>query len=200
MARPRGRRKTWARFIGLHHWMLRSPAWKTLAPNAKALLLHVWERHNGMNNGTISYAVREAEEIGLSKDAAARAFEILIDRGFLVVTRQSAFSVKTRAARLWRLTAEPCGDERATKNFMTWTGSAEGRTGETVKSKKQSLGRDAQSHERDRSGENERKLPLTVSTARLWDGQMTSQQSHQRDTSNIPGGSGNAERARRPTS
>jgi hypothetical protein len=43
MSRQR-RDKGYQCFIGLQHYMLRSPAWKTLRPNAKALLLDIWQR------------------------------------------------------------------------------------------------------------------------------------------------------------
>jgi hypothetical protein len=70
--RRRKPRESYERFVALPHYMLRSPAWKTLPADAKALLIAVWERHNGMNNGEISYSVREAKEIGLSKSVTAR--------------------------------------------------------------------------------------------------------------------------------
>lgn len=141
---PRGRSMSAGRFVLLPHWLLRSAAWMTLSPDAKALLLHVWQRHNGANNGEISYAVREAAAIGLSKDRTARAFAALIERGFLVCTRASAFTVKTRDARLWRITAEPCGNElRGTKDFMFWTPNS--RAHATVKPRTQSHPCDAQS-------------------------------------------------------
>jgi hypothetical protein len=41
------------RFVALQHWMLRSPAWRALSPNGKAVLIHLWERNNGTNNGQI---------------------------------------------------------------------------------------------------------------------------------------------------
>src|SRR6266568_5114699 len=66
------------RWIRLPHHLLRCPAWVTMSPRAKALLLHLWERHNGVNNGEISYSIREADEIGISSSAAARALRELI--------------------------------------------------------------------------------------------------------------------------
>jgi hypothetical protein len=173
------------RYVGLHHYMLRSPAWKMLDPNAKAVLIDIWQRHNGTNNGWISYSVREAQEIGLSKDQAARALQTLQDRGFLICTRASAFSVKTRAARLWRTTAEPSDNgQLATKDFMRWSPalmpSHEANT-HAPKFKTQSHQRDAQSHPRDCGAELETKEPLTVAYS-------GTAQSHQRDTSGIPGG------------
>jgi hypothetical protein len=179
------------RFIALNHYMLKSPAWKTLPPNAKALLLSVWERHNGSNNGQISYSVREAEEIGLSKDQAGRAIEELIERGFIVCTRASAFSVKTRAARLWRLTAEASTGHPATKDFMRWVqpGVKAGvNPTRGPKSKTQSHQRDVQSHQRDCGLEIEIIEPLTVAPARLSAPISIPSQSHQRDTYILPGG------------
>ncbi|HLJ20094.1 MAG TPA: hypothetical protein VKU84_07845, partial [Stellaceae bacterium] len=151
------------RYVALQHWMLNHPAWKALSPDAKALLIEVWLRHNGTNNGTISYAVREAEVIGLSRNMAARAFAELVSRGFLVCTRASAFTVKTRAARLWRLTAErsgPTGSDPATKEFMTMQPHSPAHG--TVKSRTQSHQRDVQSHQRDCEPFRATKLPLTV--------------------------------------
>jgi hypothetical protein len=110
------------RFVGLPHYLLRSVAWLALSPNGKAVLLHIWVRHNGANNGQIVYAVREAAEIGLSRTVAARALDELVELGFLRITRQSAFSLKTKEAREWRLTAEPTDGHAATKDFMRWSG------------------------------------------------------------------------------
>jgi hypothetical protein len=184
----RGSRKDgFQRFVQLNHWMLKSPAWKTLPPNAKAVLLHMWQRNNGTNNGYISYAVREAEEIGVSRSAAARAIEECIDRGFLVCTRDSAFNVKTRAAfdndgtqaesraRLWRLTAERANGQPATKDFMMWS-----------QKKAQSHQRDAQSRQQDAAAPNAIKEPIAVPPAGLRPPKAASVQSLERDISNIP--------------
>ena len=141
MKRARGKSKG-ERHVRLRHWMLRSPAWRALSPNGKAVLLHVWERHNGVNNGQIVYAVREAAEIGVSRSAAGRALTEAIELGFLKVTRYSAFRVKTKEAREFTLTAEPIGDEPASKDFMRWT---------PPKFKTQSQKRVSQSLQRDTS-------------------------------------------------
>lgn len=111
------------RFVRLDFYLLKSPAWLTLSPPAKALYVEVCTRYNGINNGTISYSVREAGAIGLSRSAAARAFDELQERGFLSVARDASFNLKTREARLWRLTAFPAFGNDATKDFMRWTGS-----------------------------------------------------------------------------
>jgi hypothetical protein len=178
------------RFVMLPHWMLKCPAWRTLSPNAKAVLLHLWERHNGTNNGEITYGVREAEDIDLSKDQVSRALSELVGRGFLRIVRNSAFSVKTKEARLWALTAERIGDKPATKDFMYWSGpqprSRKRDRGHAGKSETRSHQRDTQSHQRDRAAGNETILPVSVALARLSEPKSIPSRSHQRDTSNIP--------------
>jgi hypothetical protein len=175
MAKPnkKGRRIT-ERFIALPHYMTGCPAFLTLSPDAKALLIDVWRRHNGTNNGEISYSVREAEGIGLSKSRTARAFGDLMERGFLKVRRASSFTVKTKAARTWEITSERCGDTPPTKDFMRWNAPKKNRT--------QSHQRDTQSHQRDRERLDETILPVSVPPAGPSGHDQTVPQSHQRDT------------------
>ncbi|WP_430437987.1 hypothetical protein [Oceanibaculum nanhaiense] len=185
------------RFVQLPHYMLRSAAWGNLSPNAKALLIAVWQRHNGSNNGEIAFAVRDASSIGLSKDVAARAFTELQDRGFLKLRRASSFTLKSKVARLWEVTAEPAGASRnipATKDFMRWQPSSlEG----DEKSETRSHQRDAQSYQRDSKRPDEIKLLTSVAPARPSETNNTVSQSHQRDTYILP--CGIAEAAARTT-
>lgn len=108
------------RYVGLPHYLLDSPAFKTLPGDAVKLLIYIWKRHNGVNNGEISFGVREAVEIGISKTVAARMFAILRERGFLAVVRDGGFNVGDRKARTWRLTAEPYRGQQGSKEFMRW--------------------------------------------------------------------------------
>jgi hypothetical protein len=162
--------------------MLKSPAWLTLSPNAKALLIDVWRRHNGVNNGEISYSVREAAAIGLGHSAAARAFDELIERGFLRVSRESSFTFKMKKARTWILTAEKHNGEPRTRDFMRWSEKS------SQKCKTQSHQEDTQSQQRDREGICARKLPTLVPPEGPSGAIDGAAQSHQRDTYIIPGG------------
>jgi hypothetical protein len=109
------------RFIRLPHYLVKSPAWRTMPDGAKALLIEVWLRHNGVNNGEISFGCGEAGKLlGCSTPKAWRMFKILIERSFLIVVRDACFDTKNKAARTWRITAEKCGDKPATKDFMKW--------------------------------------------------------------------------------
>ena len=110
-----------ARHIRIYHWMLNSPAWKSLSLKARCLLLEVWQRHNGQNNGEIAYSVREgAKAMAVGKDTVSALFRELEDRGFLNVGTRGSFHWKGGMATTWKLTMEPCGDDRATKEFMSW--------------------------------------------------------------------------------
>jgi hypothetical protein len=133
------------RWVQLPHHLLKCPAWVTMSPLSKALLLHLWARHNGVNNGEISYSTREAAEIGISSSAAARGLNELIARGFLKVTREARFTTKTRLARTWTITAERVGEERSTKDYMRWSPPPEQRESRT-----RCRSRDTQCHQRDR--------------------------------------------------
>jgi hypothetical protein len=188
MAKKRKRSKSgdYERFVALPHYMLKAPVWKTLPPDAKALLIEVWMRHNGMNNGEISYSVREAQAIGLSRSTAGRMFIILEERGFLEITRNATFSLKTKEARLWRLTMEPCNGERASRAFMRWT--RESATSKPSKSRTQSHRGDAQSRAGNYEPNDATKLSTSVSSQGPSVVNPTDSQSLPRDTYIIPGG------------
>lgn len=91
-------------FTQLLHHMQRSEAWQSLSPRARAVFLEIQARFNGTNNGLIPLSCREASELcNISKDTASRAFNDLIDRGFIRLARDASFATK-RISRLWRLT------------------------------------------------------------------------------------------------
>lgn len=117
----KGRSVGRGRHVRLYHWMLDSVAWKNLSPGACALLIAVWKRYNGNNNGCIPFSVREAAtEINVSKNIPSKLFQELIEKGFLKVVRNSNFDLKVRRSREWKLTAVECGDVPASKDFMHW--------------------------------------------------------------------------------
>jgi hypothetical protein len=85
------------RHVRLYHWLLESPAWKSLEPGPRALLIEVLQRLNGQNNGYVSLSVREAaERLHVNKDTAAKWFIELEEKGFL--RHASEASSPTRSA------------------------------------------------------------------------------------------------------
>ncbi len=114
-------------FIKLDHGLLKTKAWQHLSPDAAKVLLDLWSRHNGINNGSIGYAQRAAHEClcvaygrQVSRRRATAALQEIQDKGFATVTKDSAFTIKTRLAREWRLTAEKVGGVRPTRDFKHW--------------------------------------------------------------------------------
>ena len=101
--------------------MMDSPAWQSLSLGARCLLLEVWNRHTGENNGAISMSIREAATLlGAGKNSTDRWFHELEHKGFLIARRRGAFTLKTRTATAWELTMEPCDGRAASKEFMRW--------------------------------------------------------------------------------
>ena len=109
------------RHIALHHLMLESPAWQNLKPPARALLIEIWQRYTGFNNGAISFSHREAaERLQVGKNTPFKLFRDLEEKGFIVAMQRGSFDWKEGAATIWRITALKCGNDPPTKDFMRW--------------------------------------------------------------------------------
>jgi hypothetical protein len=96
------------RFVRLDFRMLESLAFRSLSPNARALLIELIMLHNGENNGSLYLALQDAAaRMGVADPhTAASAFVELQERGFIAMTRNAHFKVKAAEhsrARTWRL-------------------------------------------------------------------------------------------------
>lgn len=121
--RLKGRSTDDGKHTRLYRWLTRSPAWRSLKPAERCVYLELAERFNGSNNGRISMSLRELEErVGVSKATASRALSVLVDRGFIVQTKEGSFRRKVRHASEWRLTEHPTESGPATKEFVRWSG------------------------------------------------------------------------------
>jgi hypothetical protein len=97
------------RYFQLHHYMLKTGAWRALSAPARAVYIQIGSRYDGFNNGKIALSVRDAaRECDLALNTANRAFHELVERGFIEETRHGGLSRKTRIASEWRLTAYKC--------------------------------------------------------------------------------------------
>lgn len=113
----------------LPHWLLKSDAWKSLHPTARCLLIEIWQRHNGQNNGEISYSVREgARALRINKDTAMKYLRELQKRGFIKPRRKGSYNEKSPLATEWELTMERYRDQAPTKEFMSWKVPSESKT------------------------------------------------------------------------
>ncbi|MFC1456395.1 hypothetical protein ACETIH_06595 [Microvirga arabica] len=107
----------------LPHYMLRSPAWRTLSTTARSVYLELSLLYNGSNNGRIALSARDAaERVRCSKNTAARAFLELEQKGFIRCLQRGHFDRKSRHAAEYCLTLHACNrtGERASKRFMSW--------------------------------------------------------------------------------
>jgi hypothetical protein len=107
------------RYFQVHHYMLKSDAWRALSAPARAVYIAIGSRYNGVNNGRLSCSVRDAAtECNLAINTASRALRELIDLGFIEETRHGSLSKKTRVASEWRLTAFRCDLTGALKTCL----------------------------------------------------------------------------------
>jgi hypothetical protein len=123
-ANATGRSKT-SRFARLDHQLLNSRAYRSLTPNARALLVELEMLNNGTNNGQIILSVADAAaRMGVSDHKAARAaFDELIAVGMIAMAKDAYFKTKVgeRRAREWRLTwlAVP-NKSGPTHDYLNW--------------------------------------------------------------------------------
>jgi hypothetical protein len=115
----KGRSK--GQFIMLRHDIIKSPAWRSLSTDARCVWTEIGLRFNGENNGEIPLSCREAAEFcNISKGTAKRAFDELLDRGFIKVGWFSSFTYKFKKSRRWILTHEKNDGKPPTNEWRTW--------------------------------------------------------------------------------
>ena len=97
MGKSNRRQDKYEHFTKMIRPMMLTDAWKALSPTAQALYPWIkfeWKGEKANNNGKISLSVRQAADcLGVTKDTAARAFQDLQAKGFLVVTEAASLGV-----------------------------------------------------------------------------------------------------------
>lgn len=98
------------RFARLGHDLLKSPAYRSLTPNARALLVEIISMENQRNNGLLWLSESDAASrmgVGCPK-VARKAFRELVDAGFIAMTKNAHWNITAGEgrARCWRLTWE----------------------------------------------------------------------------------------------
>lgn len=123
-ANKKGRSKgSLSDFVAIERYIMRSVAWRSLTPVARAVYSEIGYHYTGDNNGKIVISVRGiAASLGISKDTAGRALLILEERGFIETVKRGAFTMKQRHASEFRMTAFRCDVTGAlpAKTFMQW--------------------------------------------------------------------------------
>ncbi len=118
-AKPRRRKRvSGRRFLRLWLNVKRSDAYHSLGAHARAALLEVLERYNGINNGMIVLGVRElADALNCSRDTASRALHELDDSGLVRPTKWGHW--RGRRATEWRLMFYRC-DKTGDLPVLNW--------------------------------------------------------------------------------
>ncbi len=102
------RRKRQGQFASIPYNLLESPAWISLPHSSHTLLLFIWRRYNGSNNGNLAAPFTEAKECGLFKSKATfyKAMDALWERGLIAMTRPGNWGSE-RTCHLWTITLRP---------------------------------------------------------------------------------------------
>lgn len=118
-----GRNKNAPRHVRLHHWVIDSPAYRSLSLAGRCLLVELYAFYNGSNNGDVFLSCRlAADRLHIGKSSTARAFRELIAKGFIKPKQRGAFSVKMKPkfSTTWVLTEFPYLDKLPTMEFRHW--------------------------------------------------------------------------------
>ena len=87
-----------AKFTTLNLYVTDTPAWRAVRTTSHSLFIILcleWNGPNYNNNGKITLSARQAaEKMGVSRDTAARAFQDLQAKGFIVVTKGGSLGVE----------------------------------------------------------------------------------------------------------
>jgi hypothetical protein len=98
-------------FIKLERDLVRNETWQNLSAGARALLIEIWSWHNGKNNGSVRYSVRQAEaSLRCTRKTAIKRFRELEDARLIEATERGGFRWKAGAcegrATAWRIIPE----------------------------------------------------------------------------------------------
>ena len=87
-----------SKYTAIMHYVVETDAWRALgtASHSLFLLLNLeWKGPNYNNNGKITLSARQAaERMGVTRDTAARAFQDLQAKGFIIVTKGGSLGVE----------------------------------------------------------------------------------------------------------
>ena len=182
------------RFVKLDYYLLKSDAWTDLSHPARSLYVELKRRFNGINNGYLSFSVREAAKIlKVSVNKVHAAFGELEAHGFIRARQKGSFNLKKRHATEWILTEHGFPESAApAKDFMRWhPDTAEPPSRAVKKQNPVSKGKTVSTSQRDRSSTTGPLKDADGISDRDREGPIpTPHGLSQRDTSNIPGRAG----------
>ena len=118
-------RKSDMSFVPIFKFIQDSLGYKSLVlhcAGALAIYIDLAIRYNGINNGEISYSVREGKtNLGINPNTVGKYLKALERYGFIITTQKGSFDLKKRHASTYELTMyEVFGKHKAKKSFMTY--------------------------------------------------------------------------------
>lgn len=117
----RGRsRNPHGQFVLLPYSVIRSPAFRQLSGMAVRVLLELWTRYYGSNNGDLSLSLDDAANtLLMAKSTAKSAFDELVEHGFLRINVKGQW-IK-RHATTYSITLLKTSKAPATNDWKWWT-------------------------------------------------------------------------------
>jgi hypothetical protein len=114
------RRRSKKKFVQIWHEVIESAAYQSLSVYAKAALVEICNRYNGVNNGKIPFSLREMRKrLGTGQHQVAAALRALVEHGLIAVEHLGWFSSDHCHSTEWRITFQPT-DKPATNEFRNW--------------------------------------------------------------------------------
>ncbi|WP_375210474.1 helix-turn-helix domain-containing protein [Hyphomonas jannaschiana] len=118
----KGRNKGEGQYMPLPYNLTKSGAFRSLSGNALKVFIELRSRFNGVNNGRLSLSYQDAADLlGMSKSSVKRAFDELIEKGFLKKRREGQWY--GRLAAEYIVTMEAYDGLPATRDWKQWTES-----------------------------------------------------------------------------
>lgn len=121
MAKRKG--KGYEPHVRLYAHEMRVPAWQTLDPDARALLIEMRALYTGQDN-RVFMSVREVmQRLNIGQRKAQRALDALVQRGWIMIIEKGTFYRKVKHATVYALGNEPLEDRdgaTAPKGYMRW--------------------------------------------------------------------------------
>lgn len=115
--------RKWEPHVRLYGWELRTPAYQTLSPDARALLVEFRSLYKGTENRVFLSVRQMMKRLGVGQRRATNARDALLERGWIKVIELGGFSCKVRLATVYRLTNEPISSASGaatTKEYARW--------------------------------------------------------------------------------
>lgn len=103
----------------MYHHILDSEAYRSLTPKARCLLLELQYIEFPNRNGCVGLSEKRAAAfLNVAENTASKAFEELIDRGFIERSYEGDYSIGK--ASEWRITYLKCNSREPTNEWLYW--------------------------------------------------------------------------------